>query len=367
MPLNSIQQTTKTSVNVIEDADLISSESSAAITLSKEESEEALVNKAVSLEKSKLEIQREEQIKIAKQKHLESIKNNKATNDALLKGQVFNDELEAIKQAQATARIEREKFLKTQQKLAQAKKAEQNDSIASILPISAPVPETNKSSARITIKKVVAKEEPQAIKPRITIKPKLLPKESSQPETKKLNANHVNIQSTAAVSTVSTPITATSANINTTSKTEQKTIPETTAKVRQAQSKAIATKAVETNSTPKEKAKRTFKPQAVAVNNIPNTEGNLQSAVAVSGNKPDYPQMAQQNKLEGKVIAKMIVMVDGKTQGAEIIQSSGHAVLDNEVLEFINRELFMPSLEGEEKVTSEQLFSYQFKSGSKSE
>ncbi|MFT5558960.1 MAG: protein TonB, partial [Sphingobacteriales bacterium] len=44
----------------------------------------------------------------------------------------------------------------------------------------------------------------------------------------------------------------------------------------------------------------------------------------------------------------------------KILTSSGFSLLDDAVLAFINQELFMPALQGEDKVISEQFFAFRF-------
>ncbi|WP_025563618.1 energy transducer TonB [Psychromonas sp. SP041] len=108
--------------------------------------------------------------------------------------------------------------------------------------------------------------------------------------------------------------------------------------------------------------KRVFKPKSDAINTSMAKQGNLlPQATAVSGKTPSYPKQAALQHQKGQVVANMTVTVSGSTKEAKIIQSSGHEMLDKEVLSFIARERFMPALEGQEKVSSKQSFSYSFK------
>lgn len=111
-------------------------------------------------------------------------------------------------------------------------------------------------------------------------------------------------------------------------------------------------------NTQKAKPKRSFKKQAQAMKT--NAAQDLPEAIAISGNKPHYPQKAKVKKQQGIVTVKFTVNMQGKTKNAQIISSSGHSTLDNVMLEFIKKERFMPALKGIEKVTSEQQFSYTF-------
>ncbi|WP_354623310.1 TonB family protein [Psychromonas sp. MME2] len=97
-------------------------------------------------------------------------------------------------------------------------------------------------------------------------------------------------------------------------------------------------------------------------NGLPSSEnpGALQEAIVVSGNKPIYPKQAILRNKEGRVVVTLTVTRKGKPKDAKITTSSGHDILDNAVLAFINNEQFMPALQGEEKITSEQIFSFRF-------
>lgn len=107
--------------------------------------------------------------------------------------------------------------------------------------------------------------------------------------------------------------------------------------------------------------KRIFKPKSDAMHTSMASQGNsLQQAIAVSGKAPSYPKQAALQHQKGQVVANMTVTVTGSTKEAEIVQSSGHEVLDKEVLSFIAQERFMPALKGQEKVSSKQSFYYRF-------
>jgi protein TonB len=50
-----------------------------------------------------------------------------------------------------------------------------------------------------------------------------------------------------------------------------------------------------------------------------------------------YPPMARINNWQGKVVLKFVVKEDGTVENLEVVQSSGHAVLDEEAMETIRR------------------------------
>jgi len=89
-------------------------------------------------------------------------------------------------------------------------------------------------------------------------------------------------------------------------------------------------------------------------------QGVLQEAIVVSGRKPVYPQRAILRDQQGRVVVKLTVTEKGRPKNPKIQISSGFSLLDNAVLAFINQELFMPALQGEDKVISEQLFAFRF-------
>ena len=107
-----------------------------------------------------------------------------------------------------------------------------------------------------------------------------------------------------------------------------------------------------------EKPKRTFKKQIKTMPHI--AIPGLQIAIAVSGNTPQYPVQAKVDKLQGTVTAKFIVNIQGKTKNSQVIYSSSHKVLDDALLEFVNKERFMPALDGIDKITSEQQLSFKY-------
>ncbi|MEJ6121926.1 energy transducer TonB [Vibrio sp. 2-Bac 85] len=86
----------------------------------------------------------------------------------------------------------------------------------------------------------------------------------------------------------------------------------------------------------------------------------LQEAVAISGKKPKYPQRAALRQQKGQVKATMIVMKNGQAMGVKLTTSSGHEMLDKAVLNFIENERFMPALKGQDKISSEQSYSFSY-------
>lgn len=142
-----------------------------------------------------------------------------------------------------------------------------------------------------------------------------------------------------------------------TKKTKPSTAPVSNVPQQKMDNKPKQAESVKTN-TSNEKQKRVFKKTATVQQST--ALPGLQVAIAVSGNNPPYPQVAKEAGLQGTVSARFIVNMQGKTKNIKIISSSGHKILDEALRLFITEERFMPALEGIEKVTSEQQFSFNY-------
>jgi protein TonB len=55
-----------------------------------------------------------------------------------------------------------------------------------------------------------------------------------------------------------------------------------------------------------------------------------------------YPPMARMNSWQGKVVLKFVVRDDGTVENLEVVQSSGHSVLDEAAMETIRRASPLP-------------------------
>lgn len=55
-----------------------------------------------------------------------------------------------------------------------------------------------------------------------------------------------------------------------------------------------------------------------------------------------YPAMARMNNWQGKVVLKFVVKEDGTVENLEVVQSSGHAVLDEAAMDTIRRASPLP-------------------------
>ncbi|WP_435236289.1 TonB family protein [Psychromonas sp. PT13] len=107
------------------------------------------------------------------------------------------------------------------------------------------------------------------------------------------------------------------------------------------------------------KNKAVFKKEP-AKSSAAQNQGVLQEAIVVSGNTPTYPQRAILRNQQGRVVVKLTVSMQGKGKNPEIVTSSGYPILDNAIMDFVKQELFMPAHKGEEKIDSEQIFSFRF-------
>lgn len=133
--------------------------------------------------------------------------------------------------------------------------------------------------------------------------------------------------------------------------------------------KKVTSKKVESNSITAQvlnqpaKQKRIFKrvdnditPQLSKQDN----PHNLPEAIAITGNKPDYPEQARVLNQKGLVVIQFLVTTRGETRNPSIMVSSGYSELDRAVIAFVVKERFMPALKNNEKVTAEQIYSFSF-------
>ena len=114
-----------------------------------------------------------------------------------------------------------------------------------------------------------------------------------------------------------------------------------------------------TTTSQQKKTKVIFKKQPSTSSNV-ETQGVLQEAIVVSGNKPVYPKTAILRNQQGRVVVELTITTKGKAKNPQIITSSGYSILDNAILDFIQKELFMPAHKGDEKITTKQVFSFRF-------
>jgi protein TonB len=68
--------------------------------------------------------------------------------------------------------------------------------------------------------------------------------------------------------------------------------------------------------------------------------------------KPDYPEQARKEGKDGRVLLRVLVDQDGKTQSVQVSSSSGSEALDYAAAEAIKRWRFSPARYGDEPVAS---------------
>ena len=61
---------------------------------------------------------------------------------------------------------------------------------------------------------------------------------------------------------------------------------------------------------------------------------------------PEYPEIAQDRGLEGKVLLKVHVQADGKPSSVTVSKSSGQEVLDEAAVKTVNKWSFVPAMRG---------------------
>jgi TonB family protein len=75
---------------------------------------------------------------------------------------------------------------------------------------------------------------------------------------------------------------------------------------------------------------------------------------------PEYPELAKKLGLEGTVVTRCVVDIDGTVTYAETQRSSGYIILDNAALDAVYDALFEPAMVGGEPVRVWVLIPFQF-------
>jgi len=89
-------------------------------------------------------------------------------------------------------------------------------------------------------------------------------------------------------------------------------------------------------------------------------EGVLAEAKLHSSRRPKYPRGAIVRNQQGRVKVKFYVGKEGKSKNIELLESSGHKLLDKSVLRFVEQERFVPASRGGKAIASTQVFSFRF-------
>jgi protein TonB len=77
--------------------------------------------------------------------------------------------------------------------------------------------------------------------------------------------------------------------------------------------------------------------------------------------KPSYPPTAMRNRMEGTVLLSVYVRSDGTPGEVKLKQTSGHALLDNVVLETVRRYRFAPARRGNTPIDSTIEWAFSFR------
>ncbi|MDF2182055.1 TonB family protein [Neptuniibacter sp. CAU 1671] len=117
-----------------------------------------------------------------------------------------------------------------------------------------------------------------------------------------------------------------------------------------------ATMAQPDATPPTHPATTTQSPKSVAPQS---TESTPPAAQTVSGHTPDYPALAIRRHQEGQVRAHLWLNPDGSVSHFELTLSSGHRLLDQAVIDFLEREHFKVPEQQAELI--EQVFEFTFR------
>jgi len=89
-------------------------------------------------------------------------------------------------------------------------------------------------------------------------------------------------------------------------------------------------------------------------------EGVLTEAKLHSSSSPKYPRRSIVRNQQGRVKVKFYVGKEGKSKNIELLESSGHKLLDKSVMRFVELERFVPATRGGKAIASTQVFSFRF-------
>lgn len=105
--------------------------------------------------------------------------------------------------------------------------------------------------------------------------------------------------------------------------------------------------------------KKTNSKRSLAVH-VKESQGVISHAVPTSSNQPTYPRRAIIRNQQGRVEVSMLIDKEGLAKNSALLKSSGYALLDSSVLNFIEDEKFIPAKQNGIAVASSQVFSFRF-------
>ncbi|WP_371366361.1 hypothetical protein SRRS_07510 [Sporomusa rhizae] len=82
-----------------------------------------------------------------------------------------------------------------------------------------------------------------------------------------------------------------------------------------------------------------------ANDNTTNSDRNSQKKqpVLLYSINPEYPSEARANHLEGDVLLRITISVEGKVSNVEVAESSGHDILDEAAVNAVSKWRFIPA------------------------
>lgn len=82
-----------------------------------------------------------------------------------------------------------------------------------------------------------------------------------------------------------------------------------------------------------------------ANDNTTNSDRNSQKKqpVLLRSINPEYPSEARANHLEGDVLLRITISVEGKVSNVEVAESSGHDILDEAAVNAVSKWRFIPA------------------------
>lgn len=86
----------------------------------------------------------------------------------------------------------------------------------------------------------------------------------------------------------------------------------------------------------------------------------LKTAILRSTGKPKYPRRSILRNQTGRVKVKILISQTGLSEAVELVQSSGHKLLDQSVLQFVKQAEFLPATQNGLAIASYQVFSFRF-------
>lgn len=95
-------------------------------------------------------------------------------------------------------------------------------------------------------------------------------------------------------------------------------------------------------------------------------EGDVQAPLRVAGPAPSYPELAREEKIEGRVVARATIDKSGAVEELEIVESLGEA-FDQAVLETLPQWVFEPATLDGEPVKVHYHLTINFRLGDKDE